>query len=192
MSVLDHIVPVPLHEHMSPQGLIDMMGDLHIYVIIQIFKIEGLFHLGHALFRQGHRPGFFIQCVLRLGAEAGHQLGIAVILAGILVDSPGNYQRSAGLIDEDAVHLVDNGKMQGALHQMFFVQHHIIPEIVKAELIISAVSNVCLIGLPALFGINAMDNEAYLQSQQIIYPSHPLAVEAGKIVVDGDHMHALA
>ncbi len=192
LPFLDHIVPVPFHEHMCPQGLVDMMGNLNVNVIIEIFQIEGLFHLGHALFCQSHCPRLLIQCVISFRTQAGHQLGIAVILAGILVDSPGDYQGRAGLINEDAVHLVDNGKMQGALHQMFLVQHHIIPEIVKAKLVICAISYICLIGLPALFGIKAMDNETYLQAQQIVDPSHPLAVEAGKIVVDGDHMHALA
>ena len=59
-------------------------------------------------------------------------------------------KRGAGLIDQYGVHLVHYGVVKLPLHHLGFVDHHVVPEVVKAELVVGAVGDVAGVGLPPL------------------------------------------
>ena len=59
-------------------------------------------------------------------------------------------QRSSRLVDQDRVDFIDNRIVMFPLHQLLGSDDHVIPEIVEAEFIVGAVSNIGPVLLPAL------------------------------------------
>ncbi len=95
-----------------------------------------------------------------LAQEVFHgSLPAGIILAGF--HAAADDERGPGFVDEDAVHLVDNGIVQLPLHQLLFIEHHVVPQVVKAQFVVGGVDHVGGIGLPALLLGQAVDNQAH-------------------------------
>ncbi len=92
------------------------------------------------------------------------------------------------IVDEDGVHLVHDGEGMAPLDQLLLVDGHVVPKVVKAQLVVGAVSNVCGVGHPALSGAHAGDHQADGQAHVAIDLAHPLRLVLGQVIVDGDHM----
>ena len=104
----------------------------------------------------------------------------------------GNDQRRSRFVDQNGVHLIDNGEIKLPLHHVFFVKHHVVPQIVKTVFVICTVSNIRVIGGFSFFFTDTVDHAAYRQAQEVIEFSHPLHISLCQIVVDCYNMDALA
>ena len=111
---------------------------------------------------------------------------------GVFLGRTGDDQRRARLVDQDRVHLVDDGVEQLALHARRGVIHHVVAQVVEAVLVVGTVGDVGLIGSPLLVGRLLGHDDAHRQTQEVVEPSHPGRVTLGQIVVDRDHVHAPA
>ena len=79
-----------------------------------------------------------------------------------------------------------------ALNHVFLVYGHIVTQIVKAHLVIRAVGDVGIVCRLTLVVIEPVDDKSDGKSHEAVYLAHPLAVTAGKIVIDGDDVNTLA
>ena len=80
-----------------------------------------------------------------------------------------------------------------ALHHVGLIHHHVVAQIVKAELVVGAVGDIGCIGGPAGVVVGAfMGHKAHGKAQKTIGFAHPLTVAAGQIIVYGNHVYALA
>ena len=206
LPVLDDIVDIPLHDAAGLHCLIDVVRQRGVFHIRQVFNAEVFLGLGDAGGGQGDGAGLFIDVVIavqvvlnllfvrgrkHLLAQAGHkEIRHFVELRG-LFSLAGDDQGGSGLVDEDGVHLVHNHKVVAALHHVALVERHIVAQIIKAKLIIGAVGDVRRVGLPPFLGFQIVNDQADGQTQKTVDLAHPLRVALGKIVVDGDDMHAL-
>ncbi len=111
---------------------------------------------------------------------------------GGLLPLAGDNQRGAGLVDEDGVHLVHDGKGVAPLNQLLLVDGHVVPQVVKAELVVGAVGDVG--GIGGLFRVahHAVNDQAHRQPHKAVDFAHPLAVALGQVVVDGDDVDSPA
>ena len=117
------------------------------------------------------------------------ELLLVVILAGGAADDEGG----TGVVNEHRVHLVDDGVVVAALHQLFGVAAHVVAQVVKAELVVGAVGDVAVVGGFALGAVGLVLVDAVdRQAVELKEHTHPLGVTLGQVVVDGDHMHTLA
>ena len=205
LAVLDDIVNIPLHYASGLQSLIDVVGNGGILRIGQIFQIEGLFSLTDAAGSQGGSFGFLIHDIVgvnidilfffvihaadALAYQSGNKLvGNGVQLAGLLTLT-GDDQGGTSLIDEDGVHLVDDGEGVTALHQLLGVDGHVVAQIVETKFVVGTVGDIGIIGSLLLGTHYAMDYQTYGQTQETIDLAHPLAVALGQIVVYGNDMN---
>ena len=129
-------------------------------------------------------------------------------------------QRRARLINQDVIHLIDDGIIQLTLHALFQVNHHVIPKIIKTKLIVCAVGDICLIGFltgnrlemfpqvaffagiitgvkqernPTLTAGGLLPlNAGYAHPQSMINRTHPVRMRFGKIIVNRHQMHPSA
>ena len=76
------------------------------------------------------------------------------------------------------------------LDKLLLVNGHVVPEVVKAQLVVGAVSNVRGVGHPTLRRGHAGDHQADGQTHVTVDLAHPLGLVFGQVVVDGDHMDA--
>ena len=79
-----------------------------------------------------------------------------------------------------------------ALHQLVGVELHVVAQVVKAKFIVGAVGDILGVFDFALLVIKTMHDNACAQAKEFIQLAHPGRVTLGEVVVDRDHMHALA
>ena len=208
LAVLHHIVHVPLHGAVGLDGLVDVVSDGAVFGVGQVLQVEELLGLGNAPGRQGGGAGLFVHNVVRVQAlvlcglviglrhhiffqPAGECLRHVVQLGGFFPHA-GNDQGRPGFVDEDGVHLVHDGEAVAPLDLLVLIDGHVVPQVIKAHLIVGAVGDVGGVGSLALLLGQVVDNEAHGQAHEAVDLAHPLAVALGQIVVDGDDMNAIA
>ena len=124
--------------------------------------------------------------------ELGNELVDLQVQFGAFHRRTGDDQRRARLVNEDAVHLVDNGVGQFPLYPVFQSDGQIIPQVVEAEFVVGAVDDVRPVGFLLFFPALAGLHNAHGEPQKLVDRAHPVGVPLGKVVVDGDDVHALA
>ena len=193
---------------MGADGLIDVVGDGAVLGIAQVLQMEELLGLLNAAGGEGHGLGLLIHDVvgiqlgifllLGVGLHDGEALQLTdedlrhVIHLGGLIALTGDDEGGTSLVDQDGVHLVHDGEVVLALHQLVGVDGHIVAEIVKAHLVVGTVGYVSQICLLTLGLVHVVDNETHLEAEETVHLTHPLAVALGKVIVDGDDMDTLA
>ena len=165
-------------------GLLDALGRqgaglvLFVHDVIAIGLLIGL----HLVFQLHHHA-------LAQGADKAVHLGVQ---AGGVLAPAGNDQRRAGLINEDGVHLIDDGIHMAALHHVVLVGHHVVAQVVKTKLVVGAVGDIGIVSTAAGIAVQPLHDEAHGQAQPAVKLAHPLAVALGQVIVDGNDMHTLA
>ena len=173
----------------------------------QVLHAEELLRLGNAAGGEGHGALLFVHDVVAvvvvvdlllvglgedLLAQGGHEVvGHFVQLGGIL-PLAGDDQGGTGFINQDGVHLVHDGEGVSPLHQLGLVDRHVVPEVVKAQLVVGAVGDVGGVGHPALRRGHAGNHQTDGKPHVAVDLAHPLRVALGQVLVDGDHVNALA
>ncbi len=159
--------------------------------------------------------GFFVLAG-GVGAQPTDVFGEAGIVLAAARRRAGDDQRRPRFVDEDVVHLVDDGVVQAALDKLVLADGHVVAQVVEAELAADAIGDVGLIGLlagarppvdePLIFQLRAgidvlrveqgrelqRANDADGQAQSVENLAHPAAVAPGQVFVDRDQMDALA
>jgi len=79
--------------------------------------------------------------------------------------------------------------MKLSLYTVLTVKFHIVPQIVKAELIIRAVGYICAIGTLSFLFIEMMQYDSHAQTEKCVDSSHPLGVSASEIIIDGHYVY---
>ena len=208
LSVLHHVVDVPLHHAPGLDGLVDVVGQGGVLGIGQVFNVKGLLCLLDAPGGEGSGTGLLVHDIVRvdvhvlflflvhLGHTLAGELGDELIHHGVqlggLLALAGDDQRGTGLVDEDGVHLVHDGKIMAPLHQLLGVDGHVVTQVVKAKLVVGAVGDVGGVGILLSLAHDAVDHQAHGEAHEAVDLAHPLRVTLGQVVVDGDDMHALA
>ena len=82
--------------------------------------------------------------------------------------------------------------MVAALHQIGLLPCHVVAQVVEAELVVGAVGDVGVVLLAALRRLLLGDDAADVHAEEAVDTTHQLALVACQVVVDRDHVHALA
>ena len=192
-------------------------GQLAVGDVIQLYSLHGLldlrflqqFHqalvLGHSPLRLEHLDRTI---VLRLGlvhqrfCGGDHlihdgrllldQLSYPAIELGILFVAfvtrrSGDDQRCPCLVNEDAVHLVDDRIVVPSLHTLVEGEHHVVTEVIKSEVVVGAVGDVGLVGRTPFRALwLGVVQTGDCHAEEFVDVPHPLRVAASQIVV---HRH---
>ena len=81
-------------------------------------------------------------------SSSGDSLGISrfgLVELGTVINRQDD-ERCSGLIDQNRVHLIDNGKGQRSLTFICHAERHVVAQVIEAELVIGAVHHVTAIG----------------------------------------------
>ena len=79
-----------------------------------------------------------------------------------------------------------------ALNYIIEGAHHVIAQVIKAQLIIGAVSDIAIVGFLALLRAHFCQDNAHGQAQPAVHTPHHLGVALGQVVIDRDDVYALA
>ena len=212
LAFVDDIVLIPVHIVVGLQGVVDVMLDFQVVRVGKVVDGKEFFRLFHTFLGQHNGFPLFIQNIVAFLLNFFLQQGVhgffliqdaaffqllneqvchPVQVCGFGA-AAGNDERRSGFVDQHRVHFVDDGKMQVSLHHVFFSYHHVVSQVVEAEFIVRTISDVAVVCRAALLVVHVVQNAAYGQPQETEHFPHPLGVTLGQIVIDCDHMHALA
>src|SRR5438034_11152816 len=72
------------------------------------------------------------------------------LLVRLRADGTRDDERGTGLVDQDRVDLVDDRVRMPTLHPVVRRDHHVVAQVIEAELVVRAVGDVAQVGLPPL------------------------------------------
>ena len=82
--------------------------------------------------------------------------------------------------------------MMAPLDAIFQPELHVVAQVVEAEFVVGAVSNIGGVGFFAFLVVQVVHNHAHAQPQEAVQAAHPFGVALGQIVVDRNHVHTSA
>ncbi len=207
LAVLHHIILVPVHNAPGPDSLVHPVLNQDIFRVRKVFQVEELLGLFHALAGQGAGLELFVDNIIVPGVQLVVVLLLVSLLypdgleapgqgVGLLVDNvslgalAGNNKRRACLVNEDGIHLVHNGVVVAPLYLAVLVDHHVIPQVVKAQLVVGAIGDVAGVSGFFVLRAHARQGQAYAKAHKVEHPGHHLALVLGQVLVHCNHMHA--
>ena len=124
--------------------------------------------------------------------HGAHQAVGALVQVADLLARARNDQRRSRLIDEDGVHLVHNRERVPALNHLLFVNDHVIPQIVEAELVVCSVGDIRRV-CRVLFRVRLpMHDQTRGQPHELVNAPHLFSADAREVVVDRNDVNSLA
>ena len=101
-------------------------------------------------------------------------------------------ERRTRLIDQNRVNLIDNGERKATLHALGWRVHHVVAQVIEAEFIVGAVSDVSSVGclLHIMRGLRQIN--AGGETEPAVQHAHPLCIALREVIIHRHHMHAFA
>ena len=192
LAVLDDVVAVAFHERLGAQRRHEAVGVLDVLRRVEVLHADHLLDLRHGAICRRDRLLLLVDLVVRTLLERRDGMCHLDIDVRRLLAGAGDDERRARLIDEDGVHLIDDGIVERALHHLALVDDHVVAQVVETELIVRAERHVAAVGELAFGEIHVVGDEPDGEAEEAIEPPHPLAVALREVVIDRDHVDALA
>ncbi len=148
--------------------------------------------LAKPVFGRSDGPLGLVELEVLVRTQARYHLGELLVGVGGLGAGARDDERGPGLVDQDRVDLVDDGEVVTTLNAVPGRHHHVVAQVVEAELGVGAVGDVGRVGGDARGRVHLGLDHAHVHAEEAVDAAHPLAVALGQVVVDGDHVHALA
>ena len=79
--------------------------------------------------------------------------------------------------------------MQSSLNQLFFIDNHVISQIIKSKFIVRYICDIAVICISSLVIVHLIQNYAYGQSKKLMNLSHPLSITLCQIIIDCYDLH---
>ncbi len=158
LTVLHEIVDIALEECRRPQSLHEMVDELTREVLVDVVDAEFSLHPSQTLLGDGHGALLLVDLVVLIlaGFQPPSDTREVVVGLGGPFARSGDYERGTRLVDEDGVDLVDYAVEVAALDLLIQMQHHVVAQIVKAELGVGPVDDIGQVGLPPCRGIHVV------------------------------------
>ena len=146
-----------------------------------------------ACFGGHHDAFFFVYFVVLVAVEAAHHRGEFVVGLGGFGEAAADDEGRAGFVHQDGIHLVHDAIGVASLDFVLRAEHHVVSEVVKAELVVGAVGDVAgVLGAFVLVIAVAGHHQTHAETEPFVDCAHPVGVTGGEVVVDGNDMDAFA
>ena len=195
--VLHDVVGVALEHLVGADCLVQVVHHRDVLDVVEVGALQQLV-LGEqgldalrALVGERRGAGLLVDLEVALFQLGDHAVDLLVHLRAVL-GGAGDDQRRARLVDQDAVDLVDDGEVEGALDHGLQRELHVVAQVVEAELVVGPVGHVGAVLLAPLLVVEAVHDAADLEAEELVDLAHPGGVALGQVVVHRDDVDALA
>ena len=175
---------------MRAQSLVHVMQHQDVARVVEILYSEYLLGFGDAFFCERDGLELLIDSVVLFLAQLRDRAIDDVVGVGRFLGGARDDQRRARFVDENRVDLVDDREIVFALNVVVQVELHIVAQIVEAEFVVLAVSDVGEVGGLAILVAHPVHDDADAEPEKIVDAPHPFGVAPRQVVVDGDDVHA--
>ena len=152
-----HVIFVTQLGDVGGQGVLDVVDQVEVLWIVQVPYLAPLLHLADAFLAQGDGLGPLVDGVVFLDVEAGSKFGEGVVVLHRLFRWSADDEGGPSLVDEDIVDFVHDGEVQFSLYPLGGFQRHVVPQIIEAEFVVSAVGDVGSIGFAPADGAHGLE-----------------------------------
>ena len=164
LVVLNNVIPIDMEQGMGFQRRMHMVEQRQVMGRVQAFALlqqlvadQQPFNFLMAGFSQLYLPLFFINEVIafalfRFFLQLRHQLIHRLVELGGVRRRAGNNQWGSRFIDQDGIHLIDDGVVQPALHTVFQPESHIVTQVIETVFVVGPVGDIRRIRSTFLFG----------------------------------------
>ena len=186
-----HVVLVPFEQFLGLDGVVQVADERGVGGFVEVVDAEPVLHHLDACARDGDRPFLLVHLVVLVAFHGTHHpRENRVPLVGVL-GRAGDDQRGAGLVDQDRIHLIDDGEVVAALHEVLAAERHVVAQVVETEFVVGAVGDVGPVGETTFGGRHRGQDDADLQAEEMMDPPHLLGLVLGQVVVGGDDVHTI-
>ena len=127
----------------------------HNIMVFQFFQI--VCDMMHLILRQ-----FSYFLLANFTTEAINKFIYLMIFINVIFSRTTDDQGCTCFVNKDAVHLIDHSKIKITLDIVLKGKFHVVAQIIKTELVVCPICNVCSISAAAAFIINSVLNQANL------------------------------
>ena len=191
-AVFHDIVAVALHERFRAQRRREAMRVFDVLRGIKVLDADELLDFRHGAVGRRNRLLLLVDLVVRALFQRRDRVRHFYIDIRRFLAGAGNDERRTRLVDEDRVDLVDDGVMERPLHHLALLDDHVVAQIIEAELVVRAERDIAAVRELALGEVHVVHDEADREAEEAVEASHPLRVALREVIVDRDHVHALA
>jgi len=138
-----------------------------------------------------YRSGLFAFDYLSADQLRDDAIDLVILVGGFLARA-GNDQRRARFVDQNGVHFVNDGVVIFALHAVGDAELHVVAQVIEAEFVVGPVRNIGVVGFLTLVVVQVVNNHAHLHAERPVDAPHPFRIALRQVIVDGDHVDALA
>ena len=137
-------------------------------------------------------PVVALALLFLLARELRGDLVQPVVQVDVVVGLARDDERRARLVDQDRVDFVDDRVVEAALHALRRLEHHVVAQVIEAELVVGAVGDVGRVRRLLGRVVHLRQVDADRQPEEAVDPPHPVRVALREVVVDGDEVNAVA
>ena len=195
LAAFDDVVAVAQEQLVGLERLVGVVHDGDVLDVVQALALEQILLAQHLLdelvagLGEGDLALLLVELEV-LRADQRHQHVDGVVELGAILDRAGDDERRARLVDQDGVHLVDDGEGVPALHHLGGAHLHVVAQVVEAQLVVGGVGHVAGVLLAPLVVVQLVHDAADGQAEELVDAAHPFGVALGQVVVDGHDVDA--
>ena len=82
--------------------------------------------------------------------------------------------------------------MQISLNELFFINNHVITQIIETVLVVGDVSDIAVILFTSLFTVHGIQYTSNGQTKKLMDFSHPLRISTCQIIIDRYYMNSFS
>ena len=191
-AVADDVVAVALHNVVCFERLTDIMVKLGVVEVGKVGNFEEFLRPLHSVVREVYALFLFVDFKIHARKKSFCKAVCDYIHFAGLGSLPRNDKRRSRFVNQNAVHFVNDCKIEVALNHAAFCNDHVVPKIVEAEFVVRAVGDVRVVSLTLERGIHLRLYATDGKSQKAENLAHPFFVAAGEIVVDRHDVNAVS
>ena len=188
----DHIVNVKEHDVVSSQSIVDKVSQGNIFNIVEIVQLEVAFCLVNTWVRQTNRLRLNIDDVVVLIQRFDIVVSHMIKLVGIWRNRSWYNQWCPSFVNQDWVHLIDQGIVEWALYHVFSTDYHVITQVVKADFSIGWIGNVASVRFFLLRWRLSRQIDTDRKAQPRVEFTHFGRVTLSQVFIDCDNVHTFA
>ena len=221
-AALNDVVFIAMKEILGAQGLLQKSQQSGLFRrdILRPFGVpqgrpQKLLHMRQA--DLGERDGLILLAdLIILGHQLLDDLGHADIPFRIFMRGAGNDQGRPGFINQDVINLINDGIVMSPLHLIRLGPRQVIPQIIKAELVVGPIGDIGQIGVlagrqphlilllnrgadlgvkekghPPIFRAGGHLQDAHRKAEKAEDFAHPAAVTPRQVIIDRHQVGAL-
>mmetsp|Transcript_30718 Transcript_30718/g.99942 ORF Transcript_30718/g.99942 Transcript_30718/m.99942 type:complete len:364 (+) Transcript_30718:2056-3147(+) len=186
----DDVVDIAELKLLRLEGVVDVERPL-VARVVKVRDLQQFLRSLEALLREKHILALLVDGVMRVLLERVRDLCRLDVALGRLLSRARDDQRRACLVNQNAIHLIDDAKVELPQHELLRGLREVITQVVKTELRVGDIRDIGQVCVATVLLLHLRLHEPDRQSEEPMHLPNPFAVTLRQVVVHRHHVHAL-